>query len=243
MTDYVAVTADASMRRAVEREAEALGISAAGTVVEGNWFDDRNPPLRFPPESFDTILVDYLIGAMDGFSPYCQDRLLPLLAAMLKPGGTMHIVGMEPVPDSVPGRKSGISDNGDNDDDDGGGASIICRVRQVRDACILLAGHRCYREYPLRWLERHVEASVPSLRIVAAEKFPILYRHETVVKQIDVGRSKLPLVPPELRPGLAETLDALERRSLRACLKRPGGRIPFGFDYVVTAVRAGGEPG
>lgn len=25
---------------------------------------------------------------------------------------------------------------------------IICKVRKIRDACILLAGHRCYREYP-----------------------------------------------------------------------------------------------
>jgi hypothetical protein len=243
ITDFVAVTADASMRRTVQREAEALGIDSMGTVVEGNWFDDdddRRSPLRFAPGSFDTILVDYLIGAMDGFSPYCQDRILPLLTTMLKPGGAMYVVGMEPIPDSTvrTAKKSNNYNNEDDNKEDDMDANIICRVRQVRDACILLAGHRCYREYPLSWLERHVETSVPDLRIIASEKFPILYRHETILKQINVGRSKLPFLPAELRLGMKETLDALEERSFRACSNRPGGRIPFGFDYVVTAVKS-----
>merc|ERR1712032_1172925 len=38
------------------------------------------------PQLFDTILVDYLIGAMDAFSPYKQDVMIDKLAALLQPG-------------------------------------------------------------------------------------------------------------------------------------------------------------
>lgn len=134
MTELVAVTADETMRKNVEREANTLGLrmdngDAQNKVVMGNWFAEKYP-LELDDESFDTILADYLIGAMDGFSPYRQDEILPKLCALLKPGGRLYIVGLEPIPDKV--------------DDPAG--NIVCRVRQLRDACILLAGHRCYRE-------------------------------------------------------------------------------------------------
>eukprot|EP00977_Amphora_coffeiformis_P021228 scaffold9074_cov141-Amphora_coffeaeformis.AAC.3 len=245
MTHCVAVTADAAMQRNCQREVDAMGVADKFSIVRGNWFpqaDDDPAATDLPADdvaegSFDVILADYLIGAMDGFSPYTQDLMIAKLCRYLRPGtGRLYLVGLQPLPDSVPG---------DAD------ATIICRIRQVRDACILLAGHRCYREYPLSWIERQIQQQQqqqqeqngsPQLRLVHSSRFPILYTAATAVKQINVGRSKLPLIRaaagggnPTLADGLERELQSLEEQIRAACAKRPNGKIELGFDYVVTA--------
>lgn len=221
MTKFTAITADKAMQTNVRKEAEALGVSHLGDIVVGNWFDDKGSERLDLNEKYDTILADYLIGAMDGFSPYKQDQMIDKLVSLLKDGGRLYIVGLQPIPDSAPGE-----------------ANIICKVRQVRDACILLAGHRCYREYPLDWIQRQVQ-SHPNLQLIRSSTFPILYRHRTIVKQIQVGRSKLPHFPsPELAEEMRKTLDELEVKSKEATDKA-GGKIRLGFDYIVTAQKTG----
>ena len=230
MESFCAITADEMMRRNVQQEAEALGVAHMGTVLVGNWFDNEDNPLSLQGRKFDTILADYLIGAMDGFSPYQQDRMLHILASYLKPGGRLYIVGLEPIPDKAP------------DGENNAGANVICRVRQVRDACILLAGHRCYREYPMEWVERQVEAQHPDLVAIDSRKFPILYRHVTIQRQIQVGRSKLKWFPTQsLVDSMTQVLDDLEQASLDATTKAPNGKIAFGFDYIVTVEKKVGD--
>ena len=219
LTDFTAVTADETMQANCQREIDNLGVT--GTLVKGNWFDERQP-LQLE-QQFDVILADYLIGAMDGFSPYQQDLMIAKLSTYLKPnGGRLYIVGLHPIPDTVP--SNCLDPN----------AAVICRVRQVRDACILLAGHRCYREYPVEWVHRQI-AVCPGLELVQTKQFPILYRHATIVKQINVGRSKLKFMPLHLQQAMAQTLDELEKESLRATAAAHMNRIQLGFDYVVTA--------
>ena len=219
MTDFTAVTADETMQANCQQEIDNLGIT--GTLVKGNWFDERQP-LQLE-QQFDVILADYLIGAMDGFSPYQQDLMIAKLSTYLKPeGGRLYIVGLQPIPDAVPANC--LEPN----------AGVICRVRQVRDACILLAGHRCYREYPVDWVHRQI-AGCPGLQLLQTKQFPILYRQATIVKQINVGRSKLKYMPLDLQKGMAQTLDDLEKKALRATTAAHMHRIQLGFDYVVTA--------
>ncbi len=232
MTDFTAVTADETMRRNVQREVDELGMSHLGQVVIGNWFppdgDDTQSLASIDKDEngnlkqYDTILADYLIGAMDGFSPYTQDQMIEKLAKRLKPGGRLYIVGLQPIPDSY----------GDKDSPQ----NIICEVRKVRDACILLAGDRCYREYPLDWVTRQVnmtKSEGANLKLIDSYTFPILYRHHTIVKQINVGRRKLARFPTKgLADDMRKVLDDLEKRSKAACEKMPDKRIPLGFDYV-----------
>lgn len=217
MTKFTAITADETMRRNVQEEANALGIAGKGDVIIGNWFHPHTPLAL--NEQYDTILADYLIGAMDGFSPYQQDCMLPKLAKLLKPGGRLYVVGLEPIPDSVDGD-----------------ANVICQVRRIRDACILLAGHRCYREYPVEWIHRQFNVTTPGMRLLRTSKFPILYRHATIVKQINVARSKFRFFPnPEVADAMRKVLDDLEVESLEATKRSPNGRLQLGFDYVVSA--------
>jgi len=219
VSKFTAITADESMKRNVLAEAEQLGIVDRGEVVIGNWASEEKEEGQglCVGETYDTILADYLIGAIDGFSPYFQDRIFPRLASHLRPGGCLYVVGLNPIPDSI-----------------GGDADVFCRVTKLRDACILLAGHRCYREFPVDWIQRHLELA--GLEVKDTSRFPIKYSHGTIVRQLNVARSKLPLFPSK---GLAEEMrkqiDELEKESLAATERSPTGRLTIGFDYVVTA--------
>jgi hypothetical protein len=95
-------------------------------------------------------------------------------------------------------------------------------------------GHRCYREYPLEWIQRNLVQS--GYRVVDTAKFPILYSHATIVRQLNVARSKLPYFKcSSLAKTMSRHIDELEER-VRAILQQQGGqRIKLGFDYVVVA--------
>lgn len=225
--EYTAITADEGMRRTVLKEAQELGIEQYGRILIGNWQTTSSASSSSTElchgEMYDTILADYLVGAMDGFSPYYQDMIFPRLNQHLKPGGRLYVIGLNPIP---------------HRDDTDANANIICQVARVRDACILLAGHRCYREYPVEWIERHLE-KVPGLKVVQSSRFPIMYSHAAIVRQLNVARSKLPLFPSRaLAKEMGEVIDDLERQSLEATARLPNGRIRFGFDYVVTAEKS-----
>jgi len=71
---WTAITADNGMRNQMMKES---GVDAQmrpqDSVIVGNWMDEA---FCEGLGTFDTILADYLIGAVDGFSPYQQDEIL-----------------------------------------------------------------------------------------------------------------------------------------------------------------------
>jgi hypothetical protein len=214
--NYTAITADEGMRSNVYKEAMKLGIQEKGSIVIGNW-QSQNEEELLKGEMYDTILADYLVGAMDGFSPYYQDLIFPRLSKHLKPGGRLYVVGLQPIPHHTQGD-----------------ANIFCKVTRLRDACILLAGHRCYREYPVDWIERHLEKA--GLKVIHSSTFPIMYSHAAIVRQLNVARSKLPLFESkELAEKMGHEIDRLEQESKEATDRSINGRLQLGFDYVVTA--------
>lgn len=227
---YTAVTADEKMRKRVLEEAFDLGISARGDVVIGDWArgvgEDGGVDPRAPPGArllegrmFDTIVADYLVGAIDGFAPYFQDLVFPRLVEHLKPGGRMYVIGLNPIPDRVRGD-----------------ANVFCKITKIRDSCILLANHRCYREYPIEWIMRNVKRA--GLEVVDAHRYPIRYDHATMVRQINVARSKLPhFISRGMANEMKKVLDGLEKESFEVTQRRPDGRITMGFDYIITAER------
>lgn len=125
-SQWTAITADQNMKNQImKEEAVSKAIREQDQLVVGNWMDDA---FIADLGQFDTILADYLIGAVDGFSPYEQDTIINRLKKHLLPNGRMYFVGMSPIPDEIHPP-----------------ASIISEIRRARDACILLAGHRPYR--------------------------------------------------------------------------------------------------
>jgi hypothetical protein len=117
---FTAITADDAMKRSIINDTGVLPLRSCDKVVVGNWMDDE---FCSTLGQYDTIIADYLIGAVDGFSPYEQDTILDKLKQHLSPLGRLYIVGMNPIPDQAPSP-----------------ADLICEIRRARDASILLAG-------------------------------------------------------------------------------------------------------
>ena len=209
---WTAVTGDARRERRLKEELKDT-LRASDRIVSGNWTD---PTLLFG-ETYDVVLADYLLGAIDGFAPYFQDQLFERLRSVV--GGRLYVIGQAPY-----GPAS----------DEGG--ELIWEIARLRDACILLAGHRCYREYPLAWVVRSLERS--GFAVQEATPMPILYSQRFVNGQLDVCLRKLPYFRD---PALVETMrahiDALRARAMDHLDTHK--HIRFGEDYVVAAEPAG----
>lgn len=176
-------------------------LAPTARVLLGEWTD----PTLLYGESFDQVLVDYVIGAIDGHAPFFQYAYLERLRPHVR--GRVYLVGLEPQPRD---------------------GSVLDEVCRVRDACILLAGHRCYREYPraivVRWLER------AGYRVVDAQDFPNRIGPRFVNGQLDVALRKTKLFLDEaLRDAMVATIEDVRARALDQ------GEVTWGADYVIAA--------
>ena len=183
------------------RMAGLRDVAPHARVLMGEWTD----PALLHGETFDQVLVDYVIGAIDGHAPYFQygflERLRPHCA------GSVYLVGLEPQPRD---------------------GSVLDEVCRVRDACILLAGHRMYREYPreqvVRWLEQ------AGYRVRDAERFPNRLGARFVNGQLDVAARKLRhFADPQLAEAMGRQIEELRARALAM------GEQVWGEDWVIVA--------
>ncbi len=206
---WTAVTGDPS-RSAEMRQTFGGQLRGGDRLVVGNWSD----PSFLQGERYDVVIADYLVGAIEGFAPYYQDQILGRLKPLV--GRALYVVGLEPFDDHA--------------QDEGG--RLILEIARLRDACILLAGHRCYREFPLQWMLRHLDAA--GFEVERHEAVPILYGSSFIQSQLGVARRKLPLMADRaLARAMELHIDALERRALEFINRC--GRIRFGSDYVIKA--------
>ena len=206
---WAAVTGD--VKRKVSMEASfRQDLRAEDKIVVGNWQD----PVFLLGESYDTVIADYLLGAVDGFAPYFQAQLFGRLRPHVRK--RLYVIGLEPFPDRA-------SDEG---------SALILEIARLRDACILLAGHRCYREYPLDWVVRQLNGA--GFLVERTRRLPILYGERYVKSQLQVCRRKLKWFGDQKVAGkMRDHIDSLERRALKYVTKN--GRIRAGEDYIVQA--------
>jgi hypothetical protein len=210
---WTAITGDPT-RASSLRERFGPRMRPGDQVIAGNWTD----PGLLQGQRFDVVLADYLMGAIDGFAPYFQDQLLERLRPMV--GQALYIIGLEPFPDTAPHS----------------GGRLILEIARLRDACILLAGHRCYREFPRAWMLRQLERA--GFQVQQQRSVPILFGERYIRGQLGVCRRKLPLFQDRAVAREVERhIHDLERQAL-AHLSRHG-RIPFGEDYIIRATPQG----
>jgi hypothetical protein len=184
----------------------SLGTTAPGArVVLGQWTD----PALLAGETFDVVLADYVIGAIDGHAPYFQYGFLERIRPHV--GSRLYLVGMEPPPRD---------------------GSVLDEVCRLRDAAILLAGHRCYREYPrelvLSWVER------AGFEVLDSATFNNRLGERFVNGQLDVATRKLPVFRDRaVAAAFAAHIDELRKRALAA--------VPttWGADWVIAAKARG----
>ena len=79
-------------------------------VIRSNWLATGGAELPAALSGpFDTIVMDYMFGALEHFSPFGEHRLLGLLKAKLAPGGVFIVVGKQPLP--YPNTQGGLGRN------------------------------------------------------------------------------------------------------------------------------------
>lgn len=210
MSSWTAVTgAEAHACQVRRRVADRA--RAGDRLLVGNW---TNPAL-LAGETFDTVLADYLLGAVEGFAPYFQsqvfERLRPLTPRRL------YVTGVQPYVVTRPADEPG---------------ALIWEIGRFRDACLTIAGEQHYREYPLDWVLELLRRS--GFKPVAARKFPIRYKPRFVNGQIDICRMRLDkLLDRTLAEALIAHGEALRARALAYI--DANGALPHGFDYVIAA--------
>ncbi len=174
-------------------------------IVLGNWADAG----LLKGELYDTVLAGYLLGAIEGFSPYFQSYLFARLRPVTR--GALYVTGLEPyVPTARPETRA---------------ERLVWEIGRFRDACMLLAGNMPYREYPAPWVVDHVQRAGFTVRNV--KHFAIGYKEGFVNAQIDMCAPGLEkLADRALAQALTERGEALraealdligEEGALRAC--------------------------
>lgn len=209
---WVGVTGAAAHARQV-RERAGSRLRDRDALIVGNWID----PDLLRGQVFDTVLADYLVGAIEGFAPYFQGRLFRRLAPHV--GRTLYVVGLDPYI---------IGDAGTE------AARVVRAIGRMRDSCLLLADETPYREYPMEWTAEAAAAAGFAIR--SARRFPNRYREKWVNSQLDMARRRLPrITDPALAATLGDSIERLRRRGLDVCRREDGLR--HGADYVLECVR------
>lgn len=180
-------------------------------LVLGNWTD----PKLLSGEVYDTVLADYLLGAVEGFAPYFQEDLFARLRGLT--GRTFYAVGLDPYVTQEPQTAAGRA---------------IWEIGRLRDVCLLLAGEQPYREYPAEWCRAALERS--GFRVTAARKFPNRYKTRFVNGQLDMCIQRLPkLADRDLARSLEVKVERLRREALALCEVERG--LVHGCDWVIAA--------
>ena len=193
---------------------KALGskIRDQDKIVIGNWIDGN----LLKGEVFDTVIADYLLGAIEGFSPFFQ----PFLFRRLRPltGKTLYVKGLEPyVPINRPETKAG---------------QLIWEIGRHRDACVLLGGDVPYREYPAQWVVDQLKIAGFSVQNV--KHFDIRHKARFVNAQIDLCLPGLERLPDrDLAQALKARGEALRAEAL--AFIEAEGALGFGQNYVIAA--------
>lgn len=144
---------------------------------------------------------------------------------LLAPEGRLYLVGLQPIAESPAATKKS----------DEPAFALIQEMARVRDACILLGGRRCYREFPMNWCERQLQAA--GLTLNGNIKMANVYTCNTVQRQIQVGRNHVALFQDE---ELAKTMTkSLERLDAKIKQTFQTKKVKFGYDYVIAASKSG----
>ena len=141
-----------------------------------------------------------------------RDRLRPHV------GERLYVVGLAPYPSAA---------------DDPWGAALLDIVR-LRDASILLAGERTYREYPVDWVVRNVERS--GFAVQDVQSLPIRYGSRFVNEQLDgAARNLTKIADKALTAPLQGAIERAREHAL--ALHAAGAASTFGEDWIVYARR------
>jgi len=183
-------------------------------VIVGNWADDS----FLTGEKFDTVLLDYFIGAIDAFAPYSQETLIHRLAKATR--GTLYVTGLEPYVPVVADEEVG---------------RFIGDLGRLRDACQLLARDRPYREFPADWVAATLRRA--GLVVTHRQFYKIRYRKRFLDSQLEICEARLQrFQDAALAAAMKHHIASIRRRGEDLMERHDGLR--YGRDYLLRAVRS-----
>ncbi|MGD9805514.1 MAG: hypothetical protein AB7E81_20635 [Hyphomicrobiaceae bacterium] len=207
---WTAVSADADHLTSV-RSAVATSMRPQDRLILGNWYD----PALLSGDVYETVIADYVVGAIEGYAPYYQESFFARLRPLI--GRRLFVFGVDPYI------------FGAGNDDTG---QAVKQIGRLRDACALLAGVVPYREFPAEWVVDRLQQS--GLRLIFADRFPTVYDQHWIRGQVSDCRALIARIPdPALAASLEGNAAALEGRALALC-SRLGG-LEHGHEYVIVA--------
>lgn len=210
---WTAVTAQPSMV-ASARGALPASPRDGDRILAGNWADEN----LLAGETFDTVLLDYFIGAIDAFVPYGQEALVERVVAQAS--GAVYVIGLEPYVPLVADEEVG---------------RFVGDLGRLRDACQLLARDRPYREFPASWVRAVLQRA--GLTVTHTKFYQIRYRSVFLEKQLRICESRVKgLGDPALAAAMTRHIGQVRREGERLIEKHDGLR--YGKDYVMRAVRS-----
>jgi len=207
---WTAVTGARSMQAAVQRLAEKR-MRAQDRIVLGNWMDAQ----LLAGEVYDTVLADYLVGAIEGFAPYWQERIFARLRPLV--GKRLYVIGLEPYVPYLPETAAG---------------RMVCEIGRLRDACLLLAGERAYREYPSNWVQRQLQQA--GFRVLDVQHYGVIYGERFISNQLNMCEQRIGRLPDRaLAAALSAHVQDVRQRAL--ALSETLGGLAHCRDYVMAA--------
>jgi len=219
-TAWTAVTADTGMYATMQQVSQGQ-MRADDALVLGNWMDDK----LLQGARFDTVLVDYLVGAIEGFAPYWQNYVF----SRLKPLATqrLYVIGLEPYVPYWP-------------EESNAAGRLVCEIGRLRDSCLLLSGARPYREYPGQWVLQQLVQN--GFELLEARHFPVRYGERFVNNQLNMCERHIARLSNEtLANALRDHAQQLRQRALTFIEEH--GALAHGSDYVIAAqVMASPQP-
>ncbi len=208
------MTADTKRKAEMTSEFEAF-IRPDDAIVAGNWQDEH----FLEGQVFDYVIEDYLLGAVEGFAPYFQHNLFRRLRPHV--GKALLLIGLEPYPE-------GFLAPGDTSSPE----YILRETIRLRDATLLLAKRRVYREYPMDWIVAHMEDA--GFTVVEAMRVPLSYGKTWVNAQLQVALDHITKIDSfDVVSGLQKRIEEVRE------LAKDMPMHMFGEHHVICAVPAG----
>mmetsp|Transcript_17752 Transcript_17752/g.41319 ORF Transcript_17752/g.41319 Transcript_17752/m.41319 type:complete len:330 (-) Transcript_17752:63-1052(-) len=209
-----AVTAESGMYATVEDEVGPYLDPSSDELLVGSWAARG----FLEGSSFDVVVADYLLGALDTTAPHFQEWVMYRLWQVTKPGGLLILIGKEPTPQTP----------------DKGVPHLYRAVEALRDSAIVVSGQRLYRELPQWWIRQHMLDL--GFEIQEEKVFRKMVNHEKMDAQLEWAQDAIAEVTDKpIKNAMRGKLGALRR----ACHSEPSLEegVLFGQDYLFVARR------
>lgn len=187
-------------------------------LLLGDW---REPTL-LEGEVFDTVVVDYFLGALERKAPHFQyeffDRIKPHV------GDRIFVVGLEPIYLLT-----------SDDTIESEALDVIQQCYRLRDMCLLANGENPFREYTSKWTTAALKRA--GFQVQGTQRFQRIVGIRFVHSIINSCLRMLPRIEDsQLAAALAVSLRDLRERALANPSFDWGVRC--GTDYLIMATKA-----